>query len=107
MPSHLPDPPPGQPRYVLRLFVAGSTPSSLRAIGNLRKLLDRRLAGRYDLDIVDLYQHPDQAAAAQLVAAPTLLKELPLPIRRLVGTMDDEGRVLVGLGLVDPDHDGR
>jgi circadian clock protein KaiB len=85
--------------YQLRLFVTGHTQKSVRAIQNVTRLCKQHLHGRYELDIVDLYQQPELAAEHQLVAAPTLLKMLPLPPRRLVGDMSDSGRVLAGLGI--------
>lgn len=87
------------PRYVLRLFVAGITPRSRRAIENLRRICDGPLAGRVDLETVDIYQQPHLASLHQVVAAPTLLRLEPLPQRRLIGDLSDEARVLRGLGL--------
>ncbi|WP_020180288.1 circadian clock KaiB family protein [Methylopila sp. M107] len=89
----------GAKRYVLRLFVTGATPRSIRAIENLREICETRLAGRYELEVVDIYQHPEAASANQVVAAPTLLKLLPFPIRRIVGDLADHARVLQGLEL--------
>jgi circadian clock protein KaiB len=85
--------------YLLRLYVTGSTQKSLRAVANLSRLCERHLAGRYKLDVVDLYQQPALAAQQHLVAAPTLVKELPPPERRLVGDMSNSERVLERLGL--------
>src|SRR5215471_18508047 len=84
--------------YQLRLFVTGHTQKSLRAVQNVRRMCDQYLLGRYDLQVIDLYQQPELAAWHQLVAAPTLLKILPLPMRKMVGDMSDSGRVLAGLG---------
>lgn len=86
-------------RYVLRLYVTGATDRSARAIDNIKKICDEHLKGAYQLEIVDLYQEPALAAGEQILAAPTLIKKLPLPLRRLVGDMSDEKRVLVGLDL--------
>lgn len=86
-------------RFVLRLYVTGTTARSMRAIANLRRLCEQHLAGRYDLKVVDVYQQPELAAREQLVAAPTLVKEAPLPLRRLVGDLSDQERVLAGLDL--------
>jgi circadian clock protein KaiB len=86
--------------HILRLFVTGSTPRSLRAITNLRAICEEHLAGRYSLEVVDLYQHPEMAKQNNLVAAPTLIKSLPDPIRRVIGDMSDEGQVLFGLDIV-------
>ena len=86
-------------QFVLRLYVTGTTARSLRAIENLRLLCDEHLADRCDLEIVDVYQQPEVAAREQLLAAPTLIKRLPLPLRRLVGDLSDHQRVLAGLDL--------
>jgi circadian clock protein KaiB len=88
----------GQP-YVLRLFITGTTSRSSRAIANLRRVCEERLHGEYDLEVVDIYQHPAAAQEHQILAAPTLVKLLPLPLRRIIGDLADEQRVLVGLGL--------
>jgi circadian clock protein KaiB len=84
---------------VLRLYVTGLTPRSTQAIAVLRAVCEEHLAGRYDLEVIDLYQQPELARGQQLIAAPTLVKELPLPVRRLIGDLSDEQRVLVGLDL--------
>jgi circadian clock protein KaiB len=86
--------------YVLRLFVTGHTRKSARAVQNITEICEAHLNGRYDLEIVDIYQQPDLALEHNLVAAPTLMKLLPLPPRSLVGDMSDRGRVLAGLGVV-------
>jgi circadian clock protein KaiB len=86
-------------RYVLRLYVTGQTPRSVRAVENLKRICDGHLGGRYDLEIYDLYQHPELAKAHQIVAAPTLIKKLPAPVRVILGDLSDEHRVLVGLDL--------
>jgi circadian clock protein KaiB len=86
-------------RYVLRLFVSGTTARSTRAIENLRRLCEEQLQGRYSLEVVDIYQHPEAARDNQVVAAPTLVKMLPDPVRRIVGDLADEERVLRGLNL--------
>jgi circadian clock protein KaiB len=85
--------------YLLCLYVTGSTPRSLRAIENIKRICEEHLAGRYDLQVYDLYQQPALAAGESIVAAPTLVKKLPGPLRRLVGDMGDEKRVLFGLDL--------
>jgi circadian clock protein KaiB len=87
-------------RYVLRLYVTGMTPRSARAVRNLRAICDEYLAGRYDLEVVDIYQQPLLAKGEQIIAAPTLIKKLPLPVRRIIGDMSNRERVLVGLHLV-------
>lgn len=85
--------------YVLRLYVAGSTARSAQAVATIRSLCEEHLAGRYDLEVVDLYQQPQAAVGEQIVAAPTLVKKLPAPVRRMVGNLSDRDRVLVGLDL--------
>jgi circadian clock protein KaiB len=87
-------------RYILRLYVTGMTPRSLRALKNLQKICDEYLKGRYDLEVIDIYQQPALTKGEQIVAAPTLIKKLPLPMRRIIGDMSDRDRVLVGLDLV-------
>jgi circadian clock protein KaiB len=83
----------------LRLYVAGTTPRSARAIENIKRICEERLKGRYDLEIIDLYQQPKVAAGEQIIVAPTLIKRQPSPQRRLVGDMSDMQRVLAGLDL--------
>jgi circadian clock protein KaiB len=85
--------------YVLRLFVTGHTEKSVRAVRNVTRLCESHLPGNYDLEVVDLYQQPELAMQHQLVAAPTLIKMLPLPPRKMIGDMSDSGRVLAGLGI--------
>jgi circadian clock protein KaiB len=87
------------PPYVLRLFITGTTLRSSRAIANLRRVCEERLHGEYDLEVVDIYQHPAAAQEYQILAAPTLVKMLPLPLRRIIGDLANEERVLAGLGL--------
>jgi circadian clock protein KaiB len=87
-------------RYILRLYVAGMTSRSARAVENVRAFCEKHLEGRYDLQVIDVYQQPALARSEQLIAAPTLIKKLPLPLRRLIGDMSNEDRVLVGLDLV-------
>ena len=87
-------------RYVLRLYVTGMTARSAHAVKNLRAICDEYLEGRYDLEVVDIYQQPVLAKGEQIIAAPTLIKRLPLPMRRLIGDMSNRDRVLLGLDLV-------
>ena len=96
------------PRYRLRLFVAGTSPRSLRTIGNLRRICDRHLAGRLDLEVVDIYQQPGLMEQDQVVAVPTLVKLSPGSPRRIIGDLSDEPRVLRALDLtpLTPDADG-
>jgi circadian clock protein KaiB len=91
---------PDAPYYSLRLFVTGNTPKSAHAIQNIRALCEEKLQGRYDLEVIDIYQHPEQIKPEQIVVTPTLVKKLPLPIRKIVGDLSDKRRVLVGLDLV-------
>jgi circadian clock protein KaiB len=86
-------------RYVLRLYVTGSTARSTRAIENMRQICDGHLRGRHDLEVVDLYEHPEAAAEENVFAAPTLVKLRPAPLRRVIGDLSDRARVLVSLGL--------
>jgi len=84
-------------KYLLRLYVAGTTPRSTQAIMNIKKICEEHLSGRYDLEVVDIYQQPVLAKGEQIIAAPTLVKKLPLPLRRFIGSMADVDRILVGL----------
>ncbi len=88
--------------YRLRLFVTGATPRSTRAIANARRILDTYLAGRYELEVIDILQHPDATEALMVIAAPTLVKMLPPPLKRLIGDLSDQEKVLLGLGLPLP-----
>jgi circadian clock protein KaiB len=86
-------------RYLLRLYVSGMTPRSSEAVERTRAICEEFLHGRYELEVVDIYQQPDLARSDQIVAAPTLVKRLPPPLRRLVGDLSDRERVLIGLDL--------
>ncbi len=86
-------------KYVLRLYVAGTSRRSFNAIKNLKALLEEKLPGRYHLEIIDIYQQPIFAKSGQIVAAPTLIKELPPPLRKMIGDLSDTERVLMGLDL--------
>ena len=90
---------PDEARYRLRLFVAGTSQRSQRTIANLRRLCAEPLAGRVDLEVVDIYQQPDLAEQDQVVAAPTLVKLWPPPLRRIIGDLSAEARVLRALDL--------
>jgi circadian clock protein KaiB len=83
----------------MRLYVTGATPRSSRAIANLRKLCDEYLGGRYELEIVDVYQRPEMAREGQIIAAPTLVKSFPLPLRRFIGDMSNTANLLAGLEI--------
>ena len=86
-------------KYLLRLYVTGTTGRSMRAIENVRRICEEHLHGMYDLEVVDIYKNLPLARGDQIIAAPTLIKRLPVPLRRLIGDMSDERRVLVGLDL--------
>jgi circadian clock protein KaiB len=86
-------------QYKLRLYVTGQTPRSLRSVENLRHLCEKYLKGRFSLEVVDIYQQPALAAEGQIIAAPTVIKLMPLPLRRLVGDFSDQGRVVLGLDI--------
>ena len=86
-------------KYVIRLYVTGMTPKSTQAIANVQKLCEKHLAGSYELKVIDIYQQPKLAEGEQIIAAPTLIKQLPLPLRRFIGDMSDTERFLVGLDL--------
>jgi circadian clock protein KaiB len=85
--------------YVLRLYVTGTTPNSQRAIENVRKICEENLQGRYELEIIDIYQQPELAKEGQIIAAPTLIKKLPLPLRKFIGDMSRTEKILLGLEL--------
>lgn len=85
--------------YVLRLYIAGLTPRSQEAVRAITGICEEHLAGRYDLEVIDLYQNPVLAKGEQIIAAPTLIRQLPLPLRKIIGTMSDKDKVLVGLDL--------
>lgn len=87
-------------RYSLRLFVTGTTPMSARAIRNIRTICEDNLCGRYDLEVIDIYQHPERIREEQIVVTPTLVKMFPLPFRKMIGDLSDTPRVLQGLDLV-------
>ena len=85
--------------WQLRLYVAGQTPRSLAAFANLKKICEEHLAGRYNIEVVDLVKHPQLAAGDQILAIPTLVRKLPQPLRKIVGDLRDTERTLVGLQL--------
>ena len=86
-------------RYVLRLYVTGMTPRSVEAFATIKALCEEHLQGRYELEVIDIYQHPQLAVDEQIIAAPTLVKQLPAPLRRMIGNLADTERVLLGLDL--------
>ncbi len=86
-------------RYVLRLYITGLTPRSVAAVASVKQTCEEHLAGRYELEIINLYDKPTLAKGEQIIAAPTLIKALPLPLRRLIGDMANTEKLLVGLDL--------
>ena len=86
-------------KYILRLYVTGATSKSTRAIENIQHICETELKGRFDLQVIDVYQKPSLAKDEQIIALPTLIKKLPLPIRRFVGDLSDMERVLFGLDI--------
>jgi circadian clock protein KaiB len=92
----------GGERYKLRLYVTGTTPRSMLAIRNIQHICRKYLDGRYDLEVIDIYQKPQEAINAQIIAAPTLIKFSPDPVRRAVGDMSNEGKVLSALNIKLP-----
>jgi circadian clock protein KaiB len=89
----------GKEKYVLFLYVTGATPRALRAIANVTEICETHLKGRYELTVVDIYQQPALSKGEQIMAVPTLLKKLPLPLRRIVGDLSDKERILYELDL--------
>ncbi len=94
-----------QSHYVLRLYVAGLTPRSTAAIQSVKQICEDYLDGRYDLEVIDIHREPMLAKGEQIIAVPTLIKKLPLPLRRLIGDMADKKKVLVGLDLRKKEED--
>jgi circadian clock protein KaiB len=90
----------GAGHYLLRLYVTGSTPKSALAIRNIQAICEEKLKGRYRLEVIDIYQHPGAAKPEQIVVAPTLVRTLPLPVRRIIGDLSNTERVLIGLDIV-------
>ncbi len=87
-------------KYVLLLYVTGMTPRSIRAIENIRKICEENLKGRYELEVIDIYQQPEYAKKEEIIAAPTLIKKLPLPLRKFIGDMSNKENIILGLNLV-------
>jgi circadian clock protein KaiB len=92
-------PKPKNKEYVLRLYIAGTSSKSVRAVANIKEICESSLKNRYDLEVIDIYQQPVLAKGEQIIAAPTLVKKLPLPLRKFIGDMSDTERILVGLDL--------
>jgi circadian clock protein KaiB len=91
--------PEGTKEWQLRLYVAGTTERSTAALANLRRICDEHLAGRYEIEVVDLLERPQLAKGEQIVAIPTLVRKLPEPVRKIIGDLSDRERVLIGLDL--------
>ena len=94
-------------RYILRLYVTGSSHRSLRAVYNLKKLCEEYLPDDYDLEVIDIYKDPEAAREEQIIAAPTLVKKLPRPLRKFVGDMSNTQKILVGLDLYERKENGK
>jgi circadian clock protein KaiB len=93
-------------RYVLKLYVAGQSPRSVNAIANIKKVCEEKLKGCYVLEVIDLYQQPQLAQGEQIIAVPTLIVKLPVPLRRIIGDLSNTERLLVGLDI-RPELDGK
>ena len=91
---------PGEKVYILRLYVAGQTRKSLAAFANLKKICEEHLAGRYKIEIIDLRENPQLAKGDQILAIPTLVRQLPPPIKKIIGDLSNTEKVLVGLDLL-------
>ena len=85
--------------YILRLYITGMTARSAEAVATIKSICEEHLQGRYDLEVVDIYQNPHLAKDEQIIAAPTLVKKLPQPLRRFIGDLSNKERVLLGLDL--------
>ena len=94
-----PRPNPNAESWELRLYVAGQTARSLQAFANLKRICEEHLAGRYDIEVIDLVKHPQLAKGDQILALPTLVRKLPQPVRKIIGDLSNTERVLVGLDL--------
>ena len=86
--------------YILRLYVAGQTPTCIAAFANLKKLCEEHLCGKYSIEVIDLLQNPQLAKGDQILAVPTLVRKLPTPIKKIIGDLSNTERVLVGLDLI-------
>jgi len=94
-----PDAEPSHEIQILRLYIAGQTPKSIKAFANLKKICEEHLTGRYRIEVIDLIQNPQLAAGDQILAVPTLVRRLPAPVRRIIGDLSHTERVLVGLDV--------
>jgi circadian clock protein KaiB len=87
-------------KWVLRLYVAGQTPKALTAFANLTRICDEQLKGKYSIEVIDLLKHPQKGADDQIFALPTLVRKLPVPVRKIIGDLSNTERVLIGLDLL-------
>ncbi|MBZ0156224.1 MAG: circadian clock KaiB family protein [Alphaproteobacteria bacterium] len=96
-------------QYILQLYITGATRKSSRAIENLREFCEEHLKGRYRLEVIDIYQHPELAESEQVIVAPTLIKKLPLPLRKFIGDLSETEKILKGFNIkvVEKGTDGR
>lgn len=85
--------------YVLRLYIIGASPNSIRAVENIRAICDEHIPGNYDLQVIDIHQQPELAEGEDVIAVPLMIKKAPYPERRMIGDMSDTARVLKGLGI--------
>ena len=90
-------------KWVLRLYVAGQTPKALTAFANLTKICEEQLKGKYSIEVIDLLENPQKGAADQIFALPTLVRKLPVPVRKIIGDLSNTERVLIGLDLLPAD----
>jgi len=102
----------GKEKYVLKLYITGMTPRSQEALRNIRRVCKEYFGDNYELEVIDIYQQPSLAKGDQIIAVPTLVKKLPAPIRKLIGNLSQEDRILLGLdlkpkGSISPGHQER
>ena len=91
-------------KYQLKLYIAGRTPMAMRAIRNIEKIAEENFAGTYKIEVIDLLEHPRLVEEEMIFATPTLVKQLPLPMRKIIGDLSNEHEVLVGLDIIPRDH---
>jgi circadian clock protein KaiB len=97
---------PGQ-KFILKLYITGASAMSSRALDNIRRFCEEHLQGRYELEVIDIYQHPELLQKDEVIAAPTLIKKLPPPLRKLIGDMSDEEKILAGLNIQIQETEGK
>lgn len=93
-------------KYILRLYIAGNTPQSVRAILKIREICETHLKGRYQLEVIDIHQQPALAKGEQIIAVPTLVRYLPVPLKKMIGDLSKTERILFGLDIVEATEDG-